>query len=84
MSSLAIVFLVTGMFLLPFSTYYISKKIRRSGLSGCDFEREADNKTEKGSIIILLFMVICLLLLVPSYIFYHNEVLNQRDDVLFK
>lgn len=83
LSSLAIVFLVTGMFLLLFSTYYISKKIRRSGLSGCDFEREADNKTEKGSIIILLFMVICLLLLVPSYIFYHNEVLNQRDDVVY-
>lgn len=83
LSSLAIVFLVTGMFLLLFSTYYISKKIRRSRLSGCDFEREADNKTEKGSIIILLFMVICLLSLVPSYIFYHNEVLNQRDDVVY-
>lgn len=83
LSSLAIVFLVTGMFLLLFSTYYISKKIRRSGLSGCDFEREADSKTEKGSIIILLFMVICLLLLSPSYIFYHNEVLNQRDDTIY-
>lgn len=83
LSSLAIVFLVTGMFLLLFSTYYISKKIRRRGLSGCDFEREADSKTEKGSIIILLFMVICLLLLSPSYIFYHNEVLNQRDDAVY-
>lgn len=83
LSSLAIVFLVTGIFLLLFSTYYISKKIHKRGLSGCDFEREADNKTEKGSIIILLFMVICLLLLVPSYIFYHNEVLNQRDDAVY-
>jgi hypothetical protein len=82
LSDLIIVFLVTCTFLMLFSTYYISKKIRRRGLSGYDFEREVDNKIEKGLIIIILFTVIRLLLLGASYIFYYSEVLNQRKDIV--
>ena len=83
LSDLFIVFLVTGMFLMLFIMYYISKKIRRRGLSDYDFEREADNKTEKGSIIIFSFTIICILLFGVFFLFYSHEVVNLRDDAVY-
>lgn len=84
LSDYVIVFLVTDILLMPFSMYYLCKKIRRMGLSDCDLERETDNNVVIGSIIIFSFAVISLSLLGVSYIFYRNEVLlKQRDDVVY-
>jgi hypothetical protein len=83
LSDLFIVFLVTGMFLLLFSTYYISKKIRRRGLSDCDLERETDNNVVIGSIMIFSFTMICLFLFGGFFLFYRNEILHQRDDAVY-
>lgn len=84
LSDLFIVFLVTDILLMPFSMYYLCKKIRRSGLSDCDLERETDNNVVIGSITIFSFAVISLSLLGFSYIFYRDEVLlKQRDDVVY-
>ena len=84
LSDYVIVFLVTDILLMPFSMYYLCKKIRRSGLSDCDLERETDNNVVIGSIIMFSFAVISLSLLGVSYIFYRDEVLlKQRDDVVY-
>ena len=84
LSDLFIVFLVTDILLMPFSMYYLGKKIRRRGLSDYDLEKEMDNNVVIGSIIIFSFAVISLSLLGFSYIFYRNEVLlKQRDDVVY-
>lgn len=84
LSDYVIVFLVTDILLMPFSMYYLCKKIRRRGLSDCDLERETDNNVVIGSIIIFSFAVISLSLLGVSYVFYRNEVLlKQRDDVVY-
>jgi hypothetical protein len=42
-----------------------------------------DNETEKASIIIFSFAMICLLLYGISYLFFSHEVLNRRDDITF-
>ena len=83
LSDLFIVSLVTDILLILFSMYYLDKKIRRKGLSDDDLEREMDNNVVIGSIIIFSFAVISLFLFSGSYIFYDNEVLNQRDDAVY-
>ena len=84
LSDYVIVFLVTDILLMPFSMYYLCKKIHREGLSDCDLERETDNNVVIGSIIMFSFAVISLSLLGVSYIFYRDEVLlKQRDDVVY-
>ena len=83
LSNYVIVFLVTDILIMLFSMYYLDKKIRRKGLSDDDLEREMDNNVVIGSIIIFFFAVISLFLLSGSYLFYDNEVLNQRDDAVY-
>ena len=83
LSDLFIVSLVTDMLLMFSSMYYLGKKIHRKGLSDDDLEREMDNNVVIGSIIIFSFAVISLFLFSGSYIFYDNEVLNQRDDAVY-
>lgn len=84
LSNYSIVFLVTDILIMPFSMYYLYKKIPRGGLADYDLEREMDNNVVIGSIIIFAFAVISISLVGGFYIFYRNEVLsNQRDDAIY-
>lgn len=83
LSDFIIVLLINVIFILAFSMYYIRKTIDRRRLSDYDFETEMDNETEKASIIIFSFAMICLLLYGISYLFFSHEVLNRRDDITF-
>ena len=83
LSDFIIVLLINVIFIIAFSMYYIRKTIDRRRLSDYDFETEMDNETEKASIIIFSFAMICLLLYGISYLFFSHEVLNRRDDITF-
>ena len=83
LSDFIIVLLINVIFILAFSMYYIRKTIDRRRLSDYDFETEMDNETEKASIIIFSFAMICLLLYGISCLFFSHEVLNRRDDITF-
>lgn len=83
LSDFIIVLLINVIFIIAFSMYYIRKTIDRRRLSDYDFEIEMDNETEKASIIIFSFAMICLLLYGISYLFFSHEVLNRRDDITF-
>lgn len=83
LSDFIIVLLINFIFIIAFSMYYIRKTIDRRRLSDYDFETEMDNETEKASIIIFSFAMICLLLYGISYLFFSHEVLNRRDDITF-
>lgn len=83
LSDFIIVLLINVIFIIAFSMYYIRKTIDRRRLSDYDFETEMGNETEKASIIIFSFAMICLLLYGISYLFFSHEVLNRRDDITF-
>ena len=78
--SLIVVFLVSVIFLLSFSTCYFRNKIAKKEQSDCDFKREADNATEKATLIILFFIVICIDLFAIHHLFYRNECLSQNNN----
>lgn len=80
LSNYSIVFLVTDILIMPFSMYYLYKKIPGGELTDYDLKREMDNNVVIGSIIIFSYAVISISLLGGSYLFYDNKVLNQRDD----
>lgn len=58
LSNYSIVFLVTDILIMPFSMYYLYKKIPGGELTDYDLKREMDNNVVIGSIIIFSYAVI--------------------------